>query len=312
MPLRFAACLVALLGALSITAASAQERTVVDADGRSVTITDTTRIVSIGGAVTEILYALGLEDRIIAVDLTSDFPARAQAKASVGYMRTLSPEGVLSVNPGLVLAVQGSGPKEAIDVLEKASVPFVLVPEAYDGDGVIAKIRFVADAVGEHERGEALATAVAADFATLAADRAKIATHRKAVFMLSMGGGAPLLAGRKTSADAIFALAGVDNALPGFDGYKPANEESAMAAEPDAVVIMAERGHVMTPDAVFATAAFAGTPAARDRRLVALPGSYLLGFSPRAAHAAHDLLAAIYPELALSPLPLRPWTADAP
>ncbi len=57
-------------------------------------------------------------------------------------MRTLSPEGVLSVNPSVVLAVQGSGPKEAIDVLEKASVPFVLVPEAHDGDGVLAKIRF--------------------------------------------------------------------------------------------------------------------------------------------------------------------------
>ncbi len=155
-------------------------------------------------------------------------------------------------------------------------------------------------------------TPVAADLATLAADRAKIIKHRKAVFMLSMGGGAPLLAGERTAAADIFALAGVDNALAGFAGYKPASEESAMAAEPDAVVIMAERGHVMTPDAVFATAAFAGTPAARDRRLIALPGSYLLGFSPRVAHAAQDLAAAVYPELGLAPLPPRPWTIDAP
>jgi iron complex transport system substrate-binding protein len=309
--LRLAACLLALFS-IPPLAAHAETRTVTDAAGRSVTVSDTSRIVAIGGAITEILYALGLEDRIVAVDLTSDFPSRTKEKESVGYMRTLSPEGVLSVNPTLVLAMQGSGPKEAIDVLEKASVPFVLVPEAHDGDGVLAKIRFVADAVGAHDAGEALAQDVAADLAALAEDRARIAQRRKAVFMLSMGGGAPLIAGDHTAADDIFKLAGVDNALSGYSGYKPANEESAMAASPDAVVIMAERSDQMTPDAVFANAAFAGTPAARDRKLVALYGSYLLGFGPRTAHAARDLAAAMYPELDLPPLPERPWTIYGP
>jgi iron complex transport system substrate-binding protein len=287
--------------------ALAEGRTITDAAGRSVTINDTARIVSIGGSVTEILYAMGLENQVIAVDLTSDFPARTVEKESVGYMRALSPEGVLSVNPSLVLAIEGSGPKEAIDVLEKASVPFVIVPEAHDADGVARKIRFVAAAVGQPERGETLAEAVSADLAAVAAAR-PTEDRRKAVFLLSISGGSPQAAGQKTSADAVFTLAGVDNALSGFNGFKAAKEEIVLAAEPDAVVVMAERSTAMSAETIFALPAFAHSPAAQAQRVVSLPGSYLLGFGPRTAHAVHDLAAGIYPERALPALPPRPWT----
>ena len=296
---------------LCLTAAGAAGQTMTDAAGRSVRISDTSRIVSIGGAVTEILYALGLEDRVLAVDLTSTYPARAAAKPSVGYMRALSPEGVLSVGPSVILAIEGSGPADAIEVLEKASVPFVLVPEGNDAAGVARKVRFIAGIVGAKAHGEEIARAIEQDFATLAKMPGDIAKRRRAIFVLSMAGGAPMVAGRGTAADGVFALAAVDNALTGFNGYKRANEEAALAAEPDAIVIMAERGHAMTPDAVFAVPAFSGTPAARDRRLVALPGSYLLGFGPRAAHAARDLAAGVYPDLKLPPLPPRPWNETA-
>ena len=143
-----------MLAVLLSATGTAAETTLTDATGRAVTITDTSRIVAIGGAVTEILYALGLEDQVAAVDVTSLYPPRAMAeKPSVGYMRALSAEGVLSVNPSLIIAVEGSGPPEVLDVLEAASVPFVLVPEAKDGDGVIRKIEMVADAVGARCRG---------------------------------------------------------------------------------------------------------------------------------------------------------------
>ncbi|HVY21113.1 MAG TPA: ABC transporter substrate-binding protein [Bauldia sp.] len=300
----------ALSAALFATGAAAEQRTIVDAAGRSVPIADTSRIVAIGGAVTEILYALRLEDRIVAVDLTSDFPERAQQKASVGYMRTLSPEGVLSVAPSLVLAIEGSGPKEAIDVLEKASVPFVLVPEAHDAAGVVAKIRFVADVVGEHEKGKALANAVAADLATVAASRPPQDQRRKAIFVLSMAGGGPMVAGEGTSAADVFALAGVQNALTGVTGYKAANEEASMQAMPDAVVMMSRGEHVANADEVFASAAFAGTPAAHDKRLVVLPGEYLLGLGPRTAQAARDLFVGIYPDRPPPAVPERPWSTD--
>jgi iron complex transport system substrate-binding protein len=279
-----------------------------DAAGRTLTVVDASRIVSIGGAVTEILYALGLEDRVVAVDSTSTFPARTAAKPNVGYMRQLSAEGVLAVNPSLVLAVEGSGPKNTIEVLESASIPFLLVPEAHDAATMARKIRFVAEAAGVADAGDRLASTVLADLAEFETARAKIPVRRKAAFVLAMGNGAPMVAGDNTLASAMFALAGVDNALGGFSGYKPANEEATMAADADAVVIMSERRQDLTPEIVFAAPAFAGTPAARSRRLVVLPGSYLLGFGPRIAHAARDLAAGVYPELDFPPLPDRPWT----
>src|SRR4051812_20647211 len=99
--------------------AAAGAVTVRDAAGRTVEVKDANRIVSVGGAVTEILYELGLKDRIVAVDTTSLYPVEAlKQKPNVGYMRALSAEGVLGLNPSLVLAIDGAGPKETIAVLE--------------------------------------------------------------------------------------------------------------------------------------------------------------------------------------------------
>ncbi len=81
--------------------------TVKDASGRSVEIADISRIVSIGGAVTEIVYALGFGEKVVAIDLTSGFPAAVRKLPSIGYMRTLSPEGVMSLTPTIILAIEG-------------------------------------------------------------------------------------------------------------------------------------------------------------------------------------------------------------
>jgi iron complex transport system substrate-binding protein len=290
---------------------AAEPRTVIDAAGRKIEIADASRIASVGGSVTEVLYALGLGDRVIAVDQTSTYPEAAREKKNLGYMRALSAEGVLATSPSLILAIEGSGPPDAIEILQRASVPFVLVPDARDQAGVAKKIRFIAEAAGAREEGEKLSRAVLDDFSVLAAEREKIKEHRKAVFVLAMGQGSPIVGGRETSAEAIFKLAGVDNALDKISGFKPAVDEMVLASAPDAVVVMSDRDHALNADTVFALPAFAGTPAARTRSLVALPGLYLLGFGPRTAHAAHDLAAALYPELKLPSLPARPWTKDA-
>lgn len=300
--------LLALLIALVAAPAAAAPVTIVDAAGRSVTVADTSRIVAVGGTVTEILYALGLEDRIAGVDQTSNYPAEAAKKPNVGYMRQLAPEGVLSLRPSVVIAIEDSGPKDTIDVLESASVPFVLVPKAHDAESVLKTIRFVAEAVGEKEKGEALAKAVGEDLAAVAAMRDGIGEKRKAVFVLGMNGDALMVAGSHTGAADIFDLAGVDNAFAAMEGYKPAGDEATLAAAPEAIVMMAERGHGITDDMVFATPALKGTPAAKEKRLIRMSGTYLLNFGPRTAHAARDLAAAVYPDLKLPALPARPWT----
>ena len=286
---------VAWLGALG--SSGADNITVKDAAGRSIAITDPSRIVSVGGAVTEILYALGLESRIIAVDSTSLYPPRALAeKPSVGYMRQLSPEGVLGLGPSLVLAAEGSGPKDTIAVLEAASVPFVQIPDRFTGDGIVEKIR-IAQATGSAQRGECLIKLVEADLRALAALRARIERPRRALFILSFMNGRPMVAGRATAADGIITLAGAANAITAYDGYKLINDEAVIAARPDAILAMERASFRLDAKTVFDHPAFATTPAAAQKELISMEGLYLLGFGPRAARAARDLALALYPSL---------------
>ena len=288
-----AGCL--LLGGTALAAGI----TVHDARNRDVMIADPARIVSIGGAITEILYALGFEDRLAGVDSTSLYPAAAlRDKPNVGYMRQLSAEGVLGLNPSLVLAAQGSGPKETMDVLEAAKVPLVLVPETFSEAGLIEKIRLVGHAMGADNRAECLTAAVSEDLTQLRELRAGVAKPVRVMFVMSLLNGRAMAAGRNTAANEIIQLAGAVNAIDGYEGYKNVNDEAIIAAKPDVVLSIASSKDSVEAEAVYAHPAFALTPAAGNKAFISMEGLYLLGFGPRTAAAARDLSVKLYPALA--------------
>lgn len=295
------ACTAALAG---VCAGRAAETSVVDATGRRVVVSDASRIVSIGGAVTEILYALELQDHIVAVDSTSLFPPKAaREKPNVGYMRQLSAEGVLGLNPSLVLASEGSGPKETMAVLTAASVPLVLVPDRFTGEGVVDKVRVVAEAAGAQARGDCLAAAVARDLQSLSAVRRRITKPKRVLFVLSFMNGRPMVAGSDTAADGIIKLAGAVNAIDGYQGYKQVSDEAVISAAPDVVLVMQRSQESLDAETVFRHPAFSLTPAAAKRAFISIEGLYLLGFGPRTALAARDLAGTIYPDLAEARMP---------
>lgn len=301
------------LACACVTSHNAAAVTVKDAAGRGVEIADTSRIVSVGGAVTEILYALGLEKQIVGVDTTSLYPPRAAAdKASVGYMRQLSAEGVLGLRPSLILAIDGAGPKETISVLQEARVPIVMVPDAFSGQGIVDKIRLIAQATGTETRAHCMVEQVQADLAALAALRSQIGGSKRVLFVLSLVNGRALVSGKNTAADGIIRLAGGVNAIDGYDGYKPLSDEAAIAARPDVVLTMQRGGPgTVTAESLFALPAFAASPAAANHAFVSMEGLYLLGFGPRTARAARDLAVALYPTLEAKPLPSERQAAGA-
>jgi iron complex transport system substrate-binding protein len=256
------------------------------------------RIVSLGGAVTEILYRLGAGDRVAAVDTTSIHPFdETRTKPNVGYLRQLSAEGILSVRPDLVLAAEGAGPPDVLKQVREAGVPVEPVPDDPTPAGVVQKIDIVSRAVGREREGAALSEEVRAGFATLAAARARIARPVRALFILSLQNGRAMVGGRGSTADGILALAGAENVATGFEGYKPMTDEAILAAQPE-VVVMMETGPGGAPAAdVLGGPALSQTPAGRDRRLVKMNGLYLLGFGPRTPDAARELMAALKPAL---------------
>lgn len=241
--------------------------------------------------------ALGAGDRIIARDSTSNWPESVLALPDVGYIRALSPENVLALDPGLIVAEGDAGPPETMDVLTAAGIPLVLVPEATDPQGVIAKIEAVAAALDLPAEGAALAAITQGGLDEAAALAASVTEPKRVLFILSLQGGRVMAAGEGTEAEGIIRLSGGVNAAAGFQGYKPMTDEAVLAARPDAILMMDREGDLAIGDAdVLAQPALAETPAAKAGRVIRMDGMLLLGFGPRTPEAAKALHDALYGE----------------
>ncbi len=309
----------ALLGAALIAAtlvlpilAHGVEPVVRDAHGRDVIISDTSRTVAVGGAITEVLVALGLGQRIVGVDSTSTFPPEAvKGKPNVGYLRQLSAEGVIGLNPTLILAMDSAGPKQTMQALEAAKIPLVSIPEAFTEQGLLDKIRLIGHAMQADAGATCLAHAVAQDFDQLRLLRATVTKPARVMFVMSLVNGQAMAAGRNTAANEIIELSGGVNAIDGYDGYKTINDEAIVAARPDAVITIRRSRDSFEADAFYAHPAFLLTPAGANRAFLAMDGLYLLGFGPRTPAAARDVAATLYPQLAPQAGGFSPKAASA-
>lgn len=267
----------------------AADHTVTDCRGRTVTTGPARRIVCIGGTITETLYGLGAADRIVAVDITSNWPREAlQDKKSVGYMRALSSEGVLAMNPDLILVMNDAGPPAALEQLMASRVPLVFVDATHSPDAILARTRFLADLVGKQAAGEQMCAQIRQNLETLATWRSTHTASRSVLFIMRMTGGRAMAAGTGTAADAVIRLAGGTNAGAGMQGYKIVDRESLVALSPDLILTMQQDAGTVRA-ALLADADFRLTPAGRTGAIVAMEGERLLGFGPRTPEAALEL-----------------------
>lgn len=255
---------------------------------------DTSRIVSVGGAVTEIVYALGAGDKLVARDQTSTYPEQARELVDVGYMRRLSPEGVLSVNPTGILMSEGSGPPETLEVLKKASVPIVMVPEAFTGEGVIAKIDAVGKALGLEDKAKELAANVSRDLEAAEKISADQNPRKRVLFIMSAQEGRIMASGTGTGANGIITLAGGVNAIDSYQGYKQLTDEAVEKAAPDLILTMNIGKDSVQKEDLLKNPALANSPAGRSGNIVQMDSLYLLGFGPRTGAASRELSEKLY------------------
>ncbi|MEM9233461.1 MAG: ABC transporter substrate-binding protein [Pseudomonadota bacterium] len=271
MPARLIIAAFASLGL--ITTASAQER-----------------IVSVGGDVTEILYELGRWDDIVANDSTSMYPADAETKPKVGYLRNLSAEGVLSAEPSLILISGAAGPAPAVEQLRASGVTMIEMEPDYTVDGIIEKVTTVASAVGEEEAGEVLSARIAGEWAEAQDAITALGISPKVLFFAALRDGAPRAAGTYTAADGVIRMLGGVNVFSDFSGFKPLSLEAAVAADPDIILIMdhhAER--VGGIDSVDDHPALRLTTAAKEGRIVMVDQVTVMQFGPRMPNAVREV-----------------------
>lgn len=244
----------------------------------SVHAAEPSRVVSLGGSVTEIVYGLGEGDRLVGDDLSSLYPEAATKLPRVGYYRAVPVEGVLSLKPDLVLASEQAGPPDALKRLAGVGVRVVTVSDAPSVDSLKARIRAVAEALGVAPAGERMVDEVTRE---LARAEAIPATRARALLLLNRTG-TPQGAGRDTAANEVMHLAGLVNVLGGQQGYKPLSAEAIGALGPDLIVVTKaslDAGGGM--EKFLAQPGIAGSQAAAKRRVVVMDDLLILGMGPR-------------------------------
>jgi iron complex transport system substrate-binding protein len=255
------------------------------------------RVVAVGGAVSEIVAALGTADDLVGVDLTSTFPPALARLPRVGYLRNLAAEGTLSLRPTLVLASAEAGPPATMDRLRAAGVAVHALADPLDAEAATARIASIATLLGRGDASHALADRMRHELATLESWRQRLASKPRVLFLLSVGQGPMVAGGRGTPADAMIRLAGGGNVAAALEGYKPVSAEASLAFAPE-VVLTTERTVTLSGgrEALLALPAVAATPAGRAQRVIAMDALYLLGFGPRLPQALRELGAALHPQ----------------
>lgn len=233
------------------------------------------RVVAIGGDVTEIIFALGAGERLVARDSTSLHPVAATKLPDIGYMRQLNAEGILSMRPDLVLASAQAKPSLALEQVAASKVAVVTIPAENSLSGIENKIAAVAKAVGKTAQGEALRKEVDDKLASVPTRQLAV----KVLFIMSHGGMSAMAAGQQTAADAAIRAAGLQNAMRGFNRYQPLSQEGVIASRPDLVLVTEDGVKTLGGENnVWALPGLAQTPAGKNHQLLVVDDMALLGF----------------------------------
>ncbi|MGB6104232.1 MAG: helical backbone metal receptor [Pusillimonas sp.] len=244
------------------------------------------RVVSLGGSVTEIVYALGQGTLLVANDASSLYPEAATRLPRVGYYRAVPVEGVVAQAPDLVLASENAGPPTALERLKGLGLAVKIVTDQPTLDSLYRRIEQVALELRVPDAGRQLAGKVRSD---VAAAQGMPVTSRRALVLVNRSG--PLMgAGRDTAADAILELAGLNNALAQQKGYKPISAEGLAMLAPELIIITAASLQASGGMEKLRTGAgIASTPAAKNNRIIAMDDLLIQGIGPRVGQAIRQL-----------------------
>ena len=249
------------------------------------------RLISIGGALTEIVYLLKANTQLVGVDTTSIYPAAATRLPNVGYARSLSAEGVLALRPTQLIATEDAGPPIVLKQIVDARRPLTILPSSHQFKDLIDRVNTIGRLVHKTDVAQALASRLHLEWSNAqeSISRSKIKNTR-VLFVLSQNPSQLMVGGAKTSADAMIAYAGARNAISGFSGFKPLTPEAVIAANPD-VILVTDQG-MKAVGGISGVLRFPGisqTRAGKEQKVISLEAMYLLGFGPRLPLAVAEL-----------------------
>ena len=258
------------------------------------------RWVSAGGALSEWVSALGGEAKLVGVDTTSQHPESLKALPSIGYQRSLSAEGILSLRPDFLIGTEEMGPPPVLSQVKAAKVQVELFSAQPDLPTVEKNVTRLGQLLGAEAEAKQLLASYQQQLDAQKVRVAEAQSKQKApgvLLLLGHAGGKPLIAGKDTAADWLLQQAGGHN-LATHTGYKPFSVESLASLDPE-VLVFADRA--LTGDAAKA-ALFKENPilnssrAAKTGRVLELDPTLLVGgLGPRLPAALKTLSDGFYP-----------------
>lgn len=250
------------------------------------------RVITLGGPITEIAFALGAGDQVVAVDRSSLYPPEALEREMLDYYRHVSVEGILAQRPELVISTEGMGPDGAIEQLRSAGVEVVILDDAVTLEQARARVEKMGSLLGADEQVPAVLASLEEDLAAAKKVVASIEEVPRVLFLYARGQGMLMVGGVDTPATAVIELAGGKNAVD-FTGFRPLSAEGVIAARPD-VVVVTDNGleSLGGAEGLWALPGIKESSAGQAGRYVAIEDLKLLGFGPRLGQAVHELASA--------------------
>tara|TARA_B100001121_G_C18547428_1_gene553739 strand:- start:75 stop:923 length:849 start_codon:yes stop_codon:yes gene_type:complete len=245
---------------------------------------DASRIVIAGGSITEIIYFLGEQDRIVALDVTSNYPPEAKSLPSIGYVRALSAEGLLSTNPSIILGEDDMGPPAVIKQIRETSYDLRIIPEKRTIDGIIEKIECIASILDIEKKSDAIISKkLEPHIKTIVKNRKKIVKKGvKIMLVLNMQSSSIIVAGSKTSGSGFIDLIGGENIFNSFEGWKPVNAEAIIELNPDYIIVPQRNVHKgLDVTKIADSELFKNTTAGKNKNFIFDDAMAMTGFGPR-------------------------------
>ncbi|KQX16021.1 ABC transporter substrate-binding protein [Streptomyces sp. Root431] len=274
--------------------------TVPSADGRTVTVTSTDRIVPLSGSLNEIVFTLGLGGKVVARDITATFEQAAELPV-VTRAHDVSAESVLSLRPTVVLAESTTGPAEAVAQIRDAGIPLVVVKPAKELADVGTRIDAVAAALGVRDSGTALNKRTEERIDAVRKGIPAREEKPRVAFLYVRGSAAVyLLGGAESGASSLLEAAGVVDAgkESGLEkDFTPLTSEALAQAAPDAILVMSKGlDSVGGIDGLVRIPGVAQTPAGAAKRVVSVDDGVLLNYGPRTDRVLKSLVGQLYGE----------------
>lgn len=242
------------------------------------------RIVCIAKQYSEIIWALGAEQNIVAVDISSTYPPEIKKLPTVGYHRALSAEGILAAKPTLILHDNNIGPEHVVKQLQDLKIPMkVFDAKGNDIDSTKMLIREMGAYFQKQQRADELCQKLDADMArALENGRQYKDTLKVLVIHFGQASNIYLVMTKKSTAAKMIGWAGGKMAVDDERGMKQLSAEVVAASDPD-VILLTDFGYdrLGTPEKVKELPGVAGTKAAKNNRIYRVEEHDLVYLGPR-------------------------------